>query len=105
MILKIERHNKEQQWWILDNIEKISCSKPSKGGRSEDSFGNVDISLLDHVKCNCDGEVDGCSDCIDRYLLICRKKDHTEFSVLFDTVAYLCNDNGKTIEKIVANYN
>lgn len=33
--------------------------------------------------------------------LICRLSTGDELSIVFDTVAYLCSDDGKTIEKIV----
>lgn len=107
MILKIERYKNNQDWWLLDNIAKISCSKalhyssvstPSLLGEDNN------IVLLDFdTRCNC-REGDACSDCTRYYRLICRTKDNNEFSVVFDTVAYICNDSGKTIEKVVANY-
>ncbi len=108
MILKIERHNETQKWWMLDNIAKVSCSALLHHTKTrivgEHAFGSIDIMILDHEnKCSC-AENEGCSDCIECYRLICRTKEHDEFSVLFDTVAYLCNDSGKTIEKIVANH-
>jgi len=107
MILKIERYKNNQDWWLLDNIAKISCSKPLRySSTTTPSLLGEDnnIVLLDFdTKCNC-RDNEGCSDCVRYYRLICRTKDHNEFSVVFDTVAYICNDNGKTIEKVVANY-
>lgn len=107
MIVKIERHNNEQDWWMLDNISKISCSSkrhhtkiftPSVLGE------DTDIQILDHEPtCNCDDN-SGCKNCIKYYRFICRTKEHYEFSIAFDTIAYICNDEGKTIEKVVANY-
>lgn len=103
MILKVERHNLEQDWWLLDNISKVSCSKCDY--KKGDSIVEGDIILFDHEsECNCNNG-DGCNKCIRFYKLICRTKEYDEFSIVFDTVAYLCNDEGKTIEKIVANYN
>ncbi len=106
MILKIERHDGEQDWWLLDNIAKISCSErryysqthtPSILGRDDH------LVILDHeVICDCN-ENSRCKHCVLYYRLICRTKDCNEFSVAFDTIAYICNDDGKTIERIVAN--
>ncbi len=112
MILKIERYSGKQRWWMLDNIAKISVSNVRKyhaNGHSE--FPNDDIFLLDmaakqQTGCSCRGE-DSCGSCvyIDYIQLICRLTNGEEFSIVFDTVCYVLNDNGKTIEKIVANYN
>jgi len=107
MILKVERHNKTQDWWLMDNIAKVSCSKL---GRKTSNPETGDITILDHeIKCNCQGSDNDtirerCDKCIYYWRLVCRTKDFNEFSVIFDTVAYLCNDEGKTIEKIVANF-
>lgn len=38
-------------------------------------------------------------------LLLCEYHTNDEISVVFDTIAYVLNNNGKTIEKLVANYN
>lgn len=109
MILKIERHNNDQDWWLLDNIAKISCSHRRHHTRTvtygllgEDNF----FPILDHEPdCSCSvDEGEGCSNCIPYYRLVCITKEYNEFSVCFDTIAYICNDDGKTIEKIVANY-
>ncbi len=107
MILKVERHNETQKWWMLDNIAKVSCSALLHHTKTR-IVGEKDllhdIMILDHKNiCSC-AENEGCSDCIECYRLVCRTKEHYEFNVLFDTVAYLCNDEGKTIEKIVANH-
>lgn len=107
MILKVERHNETQDWYLLDNIAKVSCSISLHHTKTKivgEQSIDADIMILDHENtCSC-AENEGCSDCIKCYRLVCRTKEHYEFGVLFDTVAYLCNDEGKTIEKIVANY-
>ena len=107
MILKVERYKDNQDWWLLDNIAKISCSKPLRysGVCTPSVLGEDDnIIILDFdSKCNCRDD-EGCSDCVRYHRLVCRTKDNNEFSIVFDTIAYICNDEGKTIEKIVANY-
>lgn len=116
MILKIERYLKDQQWWMLDNIAKISVSKVKQyraNGMTEWGDKQADIFLLDLIpdrepSCNCcgDGTEEKCNKCeyIDYIQLICRQNNGDEFTIVFDAVCYVMNDNGKTIEKIVANY-
>jgi len=102
MILKIERYNKKDQKWVMyDNIRRLSIS-----GYYKQSFGTEpdtcehDVLIFDID--NKDGGVkSGVTYRVIRYAL----KDDSEISIAFDTIAYLLNDNGKTIEKIVANYN
>jgi len=117
MILKIERYVENKQWYMLDNIAKIGVSNVRKyraNGLSE--WGNEygDIFILDMTMrkeqvtgCNCHGEENMCSDCkfMDYIQLICRLNNGDEFAIIFDTICYVMNDNGKTIEKIVVNYN
>lgn len=104
MILKVEMYNDQQKWWMFDNIRKISISEPfNKGGISDKDY---DVTLFDiPSKCNCGGPGDGaCNLCIDYLVAICRMSDGSETMIAFDTMAYLLNDDGKTIEKIVANH-
>lgn len=97
MILKIERHDTKQHWWLWDNIKKISLSylltksKPTAPKAISDNPG-TDAILFDH-------EDEG-----PYYRLICRLNNNSEYSIAFDTIAYILNNNGKTIEKIVCNY-
>lgn len=104
MILKIERYTEQQHWWMLDNIRKVSVSKLLL--QRLDLWHNCNIQIFDmpNSDCTCKGSGDECSNCKYYLTLICRDKEGNEFAVAFDTVAYLLNDEGKTIEKIVANY-
>ena len=105
MILKIQRYADNQSWWIYDDIRKISISKRMYHSGVPTVSDGMDAYIFDTgTKCNCSVNED-CSDCIGYYILICRLNSGEEYSVAFDTIAYLLNDNGKTIEKIVANYN
>jgi len=103
MILKIQRYSNDQQWWMFDNIRKISMSTPyCRSGITEKDY---DVVLFDiKTICTCKGPGDGCNACVDYLVAICRLIDGSEITIAFDTVAYLLNDNGKTIEKIVSNY-
>lgn len=101
MILKIERYN-DQDWWMLDDIRKISKSHFEQEFSKDFEENDYDIFLLDYGHyLNSIGKGETARR-IEQ--LICRISNGNEFSILFDTVAYLCNDEGKTIEKIVANY-
>jgi len=97
MMLKIERYNKDQMWWMYDNIRKVSVS--NFYGRSvgtDPNEGEYDLILFD---------IDNKKEDVPYRIIRCALKDGSEMSIAFDTIAYLLNDNGKTIEKIVANYN
>jgi hypothetical protein len=115
MILKVIRAvSSGQEYWIFDCIKKISVSSTKNITRinyfldgnvphdhdeikKEPSLMDIhDITLIDNFAANENLEEN-------KYkVLICRDADTgTEFSIAFDTVAYLCNDEGKTIEKIV----
>uniref|UniRef100_A0A6M3KUC8 Uncharacterized protein n=1 Tax=viral metagenome TaxID=1070528 RepID=A0A6M3KUC8_9ZZZZ len=102
MILKIMRYL-DQDWWMLDNIRKISKAEFEQTHDDNIGKAEADISLLDYenwLNQTNNHEVEGWR----VVSLICRLNDGTEFRVLFDTVAYLLNDDGKTIEVILANY-
>jgi len=108
MILKIERYHglakdDPNDWWMLDDIRKISHYKYNNKPFDQDfAVIDADIILLDY-----EGYLDkvgGGQSSRDVIRLICRLSSGNEFSVLFDTIAYILNDNGKTIEKLVANY-
>ena len=106
MILKIERYEDRQSWWIFDDIRKISISEPMFHSGAPTVPDGMDAYIFDcKAKCNCAVGGDPCVDCVGYYILICRLNSGEEYSIAFDTVAYLLNDNGKTIEKLVANYN
>lgn len=105
MILKIERYpgNKEKQdWWLLDNIRKISKSKFNQSFDKEFDALESDIFIMDYGSYLEKINVTKVSREVVR--LICRLVDGDEYVIIFDTAAYILNDNGKTIEKIVANY-
>ena len=112
MIVKIERYEEGNNYWLADNIKKISVSKYLLTRMEHEKYVD-NISILDYwnslnnvvvtKQCDCTGNV-SCSNCCTSIRLICRSNDGEEFSILFDTIAYILNDNGKTIERVVANY-
>ena len=106
MILKIKRERDNQDWWILDDIRKISIGKPQQlpGCDLGKELGVIidDIFIMDNAY---NIREDGGDQSHFEYIrLIIRLNSNEEKSIVFDTVAYLCNDLGKTIEKIVVNY-
>lgn len=114
MILKIERYpdgEESQDWWILDDIRKISKAEFEQHPDKDFDSGEADIFLLDYINylkyINANVYLDELGDGRRKkkvVRLVCRLSNGNEFCVLFDTIAYLCNDEGKTIEKMVANY-
>jgi len=116
MILKIERYPGSrateqfmaesiiyQDWWMLDDIRKISKAQ-FKHPFSQDFEDRVDadIFIMDYEEYL--HSLDAGQDSRTVIRLICRLANGNEFCILFDTTAYVLNDNGKTIEKIVANH-
>jgi len=105
MILKIERYV-DQDWWMIDDIRKVSKAHFQQDFNKDFETGQADIFILDLEtylnKMAGDKIVKRNSREVIR--LICRLSNGDEFSVIFDTRAYLCNDEGKTIEIIVANH-
>ena len=104
MMLKIMRHlpSDMQDWWMLDDIRKISVSKDYVFSEYMDINHDLtvhDISIMDYFYKYQDQQ----SENFRFKILICRDSKGDEFSIMFDTLAYLCNDVGKTIEKIVVN--
>lgn len=114
MILKIQRYKEDKAYWLLDGVRKVSVSEPMKYRTTKDraNVGLYDAEFLDLLKCTCvetENTGNSCSDCVDHdsyevRVLICRLENGDEYSILFDTIVYVLNDQGKTIEKIVANY-
>lgn len=97
MILKVKVNYEDRDWWILDDIRRVVVSKQifshlSKEEHIKSVSKDIDICLLSNSN-----DKKGV-----KYIrLSCRKTNGEEFLVIFDTVAYLCNDEGKTVEKIV----
>lgn len=116
MILKIERHNQDKAWFLIDGIKSIDNYKQTKYHTPEERkhvFESVpEHVLMDNKRCNCFPPEEKCDECpSEKYYLNykvarlgLRMKDGSTEHLVFDTVAYILNDQGKTIEKIVVNY-
>lgn len=103
MILKIRRFTITDQWFIIGDIRSIDVSESYYKGVNY-AFMDYD-KIIDDVKseCGCSGEPDKgvCSKCKRYILCTCKLNDGSDYYISFDTMAYLLNNEGKTIEKIV----
>ena len=113
MILKILRYNRRpnkeigefQRYWMIDNVRKYSLSTPIRKQQKTIADDDYDVAFMDMPETNCTcQEMDECNLCIYYNVLMCRMDDGSEYNIAFDTMCYILNDNGKTIEKIVVNY-
>lgn len=101
MLLKIERYIEEQDWWLLDSIRKISKAQFDVPDHKDFEDKEADVFIFDFMDHLESKGIDPFSRSVIR--LICRLTNGDEYVVLLDTTAYLLNDNGKTIERMVAN--
>lgn len=98
MILKIKDSvHGSSKWWFFDNIDHIQVFGTSKikydgGGKPSFKFIYNTTVIIPHEDRK-QGEVAYRKIC-------CTKTDGSEFNVVFSTFAFLCNDQGKTIERI-----
>ena len=107
MILKIGRYIEGEDWWLLDDIRKVSKAQFTQPFTKNFETRDADIFILDYEEHLKSGQTSGEEQMPgDRSVirLVCRTAAGEEFSVIFDTIAFLLNDGGKTIEVIVANY-
>ena len=97
MIVKVERYKGGNSFILVDNIRQIHRFN----GWQNAPLRLGDISITDHDESITDAEVK-----LEKpymILLDCEKNDGSEINIVFDTVAYILNDQGKTIEKVLAN--
>jgi len=109
MIVKIQRYVGKEKWGIYDNFRKVGwseCTASDFVGEDEKITSHPDVLILDHFAIKKKDSPTYPPSNIDCILLRCKGKVGDEpITIVFDTIAYLCNDLGQTIEKIVANYN
>lgn len=105
MILKIERYKgkkQNQDWWLLDSIRKISKEEFEQHFGKDFSDTEAEAFIFDYGEHL--SEFGDLPDTRKVVKLVCRLTDYSEYTVIFDTIAYICNDEGRTIEKVVANH-
>jgi len=91
MILKI-RH--ENDWWIYDNIEKVRFTKKAITFDDYQRMAYEDIPGIMLVSI----ETGASAKIVEIYY---RDVRDNEKHIIIDELAYLCNDSGQTIEKLV----
>ena len=83
-------------WWIEDGIAKVHIIQITIPANSPPSVDDVDC-YLPYPESYPKAENE------DRAIqLICRMKDGTERTIVFQGRGYLLNDEGKTIERLVS---
>lgn len=105
MIVKVERYKNsrnKQNWWLLDNISSITIEEFECEPSKDFSDDEVDVIVLDYEQCLEDNNMKNAYNT--NIKLHCAMTDGSDIIIVFDTIAYILNDNGKTIERIVANY-
>lgn len=123
MILKIERYLNGKEWALIDNIRRVTLYK-TYGLNTKEDLDQIrllsDTSYAIYIEnspclcfiyknnaCKKCGDVVGNSTYRKEYrvgFLELRLEDNSIQMITFDSVAYLLNDQGKTIEKIVINF-
>ncbi len=103
MILKIMRYG-EEEYCMFDNIRNYSKAqfKQQFTKDFDDEVDSDNVFILDYEDYLT--KIGAGQSERDVIRLKCRLSNGNEFIVLFDTVGYILNDNGKTIEKLVANH-
>ena len=105
MILKVKRQTLNREWWILDNIKILSIFDTEKMTRValDEKLDEVrpDKIMMD-ILWNSEANGKTCSDTdLFSMKLLDVTTDTMQFTIAFDTFAYLCNDEGKTIDRII----
>ncbi len=91
MIIKIKA---EEKYHIFDNVSKVDYYIKSKHSNSDGSI-TEQINRIEDVVVKTSVE-----EPLKYNWISFINKDGDKQSIIFDTVAYICNDNGKTIEII-----
>lgn len=114
MIIKIGRVEHGIDWWIKDGVESVevlSIEEVSQCELSNIAAGDFDAMFLDHFYSRDDFIIEenspskivkkGYTENKDmRYrIIVCSLRNGNEhYSIIYDTIAYLCDDSGKTID-------
>ena len=109
MILKVLETRKSStgepmpgEWWFFDKIRRVKIKQSHKYTKAAQEDWLREHEYIDAVLVETTAYA-APDDLMPTFReLGCRLEDNSEYSLIFDVVAYLCNDEGKTIEKIVA---
>jgi hypothetical protein len=91
MILKI-RGYKKSEWWVYGEIMRIHYEEVD---RESPVTEDCDLILFQEDGTGCTSDPTKCLKIILRFV------NGDLFFILTDSIAYLCNDQGQTVEKIV----
>lgn len=91
MIIKVERWSNDHEWLVVDGIESIT-----KGGTYIDEPVRMDDFLIT------DAHDNNCNYSHTMFIRFKCTKANKNFDIIFDTCAYIMNDQGKTLDRIVA---
>ena len=93
MLLKIKGYGKDD-WWVYGEVVRIHYEEVDRESPIREDY---DLLLFQENGIGCTSDPTKCSRITLRFV------DNGElFTILTDSVAYLCNNNGDTIERIVA---
>jgi len=98
MIIKVQASKDRNKWWLMDNLAKVRFQDRADVLEDGEGFkeGAFDIDLRGMLN-----EYDNRR--TEYSVMVVRDRDGKETSVLFDGVAYIMNDQGETVEKVVGN--
>ena len=89
MIIKIQEETpKNDSWWIYDNVHRVKINESASLDMTK--LKDVDLVVLKDETTNESK----------KRLITYLDKNREERSILFNTIMYICNDDGKTIEKV-----
>jgi len=101
VILKVKGEHNEQgeEWLFIDNIASLRERKKAK--LTPEEF-QAELEAADHA-CIASPPSEGTTGTVKVGIVKGTTIKGGKVSVIFDTIAYLCNDRGDTLEKIWAN--
>lgn len=91
MILKVKGYDLND-WQIFDEIKNIHYDYTTRGQLNNPNSGKIDVWI--------DARDKTYHPATNEFIKCILDRSDSECVVVFETYAYLCNDNGQTIEKL-----
>lgn len=123
MYLKIRDNSYANQWWYIFDVVRLIESpvwrfdkerEESDPEENDPQFPGVSKKIFIEESCAdtfilpnhnaAHKDNNRNDDMIGLQLLKCRLRDNSERNILFDSIAFLCNEDGQTVEKFVVFY-
>lgn len=92
MILKVKGWE-DNDWQVLDGINNIHYDYTTRGHLKNPDSGKIDMWI--------DGQEKTLRPASDRFIKCILHRTDGEYVIVFESFAYLCNDSGQTIEKLI----